>query len=391
MEHEKGKAVPHPNSIAERRYQATKKTAVVGAVVNLVLAASKTLIGITGQSASLVADGVHSLSDLVSDALVYYVAGHARHDPDPEHPYGHGRFETVATMVLGGFLVLVAIGITWDAFVRMFAPEKLLAPSAITLYAAVFSILANEWLFRYTLNIGNQVNSDLVRANAWHHRSDAISSIVVLVGVGGTLAGLPYLDAVAAVAVGVMIARIGWDLGWGAVKELVDVGLEEERVEEIRKTILSVGGVIDFHLLRTRSLGKHASLDVHVQVEPYLSVSEGHMISLEIEERVKAEIDEIEDVTVHIDPEEDESALLCRGLPLRAEVEKILAERWQAFQEVEEKKALFLHYLAGKIEIDLVLPREGGIGPEGTRQLEEALQQALAGERIFGCVRVYQG
>jgi len=383
--------VPQPNSIADRRYEATKKTAVVGALVNLLLAASKTIIGIIGQSQSLVADGVHSLSDLMSDALVYFAARHARHDPDPEHPYGHGRFETVGTMVLGGLLLLVSAGIIWDAFGRMFSPEKLLEPTAITLFAAGFSILANEWLYRYTLNIGNEVNSDMLRANAWHHRSDAVSSIAVLVGVGGTMAGLPYLDAVAAVAVGTLIAKIGWELGWGAVQELVDVGLEQERVDEIRKTILSVGGVVDFHMLRTRSLGKHASLDVHVQVQPRLSVSEGHMISLEIEERVKAKIDEIEDVTVHIDPERDESALLCCGLPLRAEVEEILNERWQAFPEVADKRALFLHYLAGKIEVELVIPRDREMGLEGIEQLEAALQQALAGDGIFGSVRVYQG
>ena len=264
-------------------------------------------------------------------------------------------------------------------------------PTTITLFAAGFSILANEWLYRYTLNIGNEVNSDMVRANAWHHRSDAVSSIAVLVGVGGTMAGLPYLDAVAAGAVGTLIAKVGWTLGWGAVQELVDVGLEQERVDEIRRTILSVGGVVNFHMLRTRSLGKHASLDVHVQVEPRLSVSEGHMISLEIEERVKAKIDEIEDVTVHIDPEEDESALLCCGLPLRVEVEEILNDRWKAFQEVSDKKALFLHYLAGKIEVDLVIPRDKEMGLERIEQLEAALQQALAGDGIFGCVRVYQG
>lgn len=380
-----------PINTADRRYEATKQTAIVGALVNLLLAVSKTIIGIVGQSQSLVADGVHSLSDLMSDALVYFAARHARHDPDPEHPYGHGRFETMATMLLGSFLALVAAGIIWDAFERMFSPEKLLVPTPITLFAAGFSILANEWLYRYTMKVGNEVNSDMIRANAWHHRSDAASSVAVLVGVSGTMAGLPYLDAVAAVAVGTLIAKVAWELGWGAVQELVDVGLDEERVAEIRKTILSVGGVVDFHLLRTRSLGKHASLDVHVQVEPRLSVSEGHMISLEIEERIKAEIDEIEDVTVHIDPEADEKALLCSGLPLRAKVEDILRERWKNSEAFAHCKQLYLHYLSGRIEIDLILPLEEGLGQEELRQLERELEQALAGESSFGRVRVYLG
>lgn len=376
---------------AEQRSRAIKKTAVVGAMVNTILSVVKIFIGMIGQSQSLVADGIHSISDLISDVLVYFVAHKSHHAPDAEHPYGHGRYETMATMALGGFLIIVAAGIVWDAFVRMLSPEKLLEPDAITLVAAIFSILANEGLFQYTLRIGRSFKSSLVIANAWHHRSDAVSSIVVLVGIIGTMSGLPYLDAVAAVGVGVMVGKIGWDLGWGAAQELVDLGLSDERVALIQRIIHSIDGAEDCHMLRTRSLGGHAAVDVHVRVSPWLSVSEGHMISLIVEQRLKAELEEIEDVTVHIDAEDDESAIRSNSLPLRAEVMVMLGQYWQEIPVVALRDRIILHYLNGKIEIDLFFPRTQQAQLSDIDQLESALQQALSNNSSFGKVRIYFG
>jgi len=376
---------------AEQRSQAIQKTAVVGAVVNILLSVVKIFIGIIGQSQSLVADGIHSVSDLLSDGLVYFVARKSHHAPDAEHPYGHGRYETMATMALGGFLIIVAAGIVWDAFARMLSPEKLLEPNAITLVAATLSILANEGLFQYTLRIGRDFKSNLLIANAWHHRSDAVSSIVVLVGIIGTMSGLPYLDAVAAIGVGVMVGKIGWDLGWGAAQELVDLGLSDERVALIRRIIHSIDGAEGFHMLRTRSLGGHAAVDVHVRVNPRLSVSEGHMISLVVEQRLKKELDEIEDVTVHIDAEDDESAIRSNSLPLRAEVMGILDQCWQEMPCVMLQNQIILHYLDGKIEIDLFFPKTQLSQLGDIDQLESALQQAISNNNSFGKVQIYIG
>jgi cation diffusion facilitator family transporter len=194
----------------DARKKAVARTAAVGGVVNLLLSAVKILAGVVGQSQALIADGIHSLSDLLTDVLIWYAGRHAARHPDGEHPYAHGRYETVATLALGAVLAVVAIGIGWDAGHRMFAPEELLRPATVTLYAALASILIKEWLHWYTLGYARRVKSLMLRANAWHHRSDAISSVVVLVGVAGTLAGLPYLDAVAAILVAVMIAHIAW-------------------------------------------------------------------------------------------------------------------------------------------------------------------------------------
>lgn len=378
--------------LRRERARAISRTAVVGGVVNLLLSGVKIAGGIFWQSQSLVADGIHSLSDLLSDVLVWVAGRHASQAPDQEHPYGHGRFETLATLALGVFLLAVAIGIGWDAAQRLFDPQALLQPSPLALGAALVSILAKEWLYWWTLAYAKRVRSDMLRANAWHHRTDAISSVVVLVGIAGTLAGLPYLDAIAAVLVAVMIARIAWDLGGDAVRELVDTGLEAERLAAIKDTIRSVGGVRDIHMLRTRKHGGQASADVHVLVDPRVSVSEGHMISVLVEERLKEQIDEITDVTVHIDPEDDEKAVPPTELPLRSEALARLERLWSPVPHADQRTRTLLHYLGGRIEVEVFFPLEAcGGDRDKARHLAACLQEALALDPSFSRVTAYFG
>ncbi len=258
----------------EARYREARKVTVVGAVVNIVLSVIKILAGWLGSSHALIADGIHSLSDLATDAVVLLAAKYGARDADEEHPYGHGRIETLATVVLGVVLILVALGIGYDAVRRLFEPERLLLPGMLALWAAIISVLAKEALYHYTIAVARKLRSNLLRANAWHHRSDAVSSIVVVVGVIGSMAGLTYLDAVASVAVAVMVAKIGWELGWHSVHELIDRGLEQEDIETIRDKIMEVGGVRAMHDLRTRLMGGNAFVDVDVLVDPSLTVSE---------------------------------------------------------------------------------------------------------------------
>jgi cation diffusion facilitator family transporter len=343
------------------------------------------------QSQALVADGIHSLSDLLSDALVYWAAHHAHHGPDEKHPYGHGRFETAATLGLGALLILVGAGIAWDAIDRLFTPERLTMPGMLALVVATASILSKELLYHYTVRVARQVHSEMLKANAWHHRSDAVSSIVVLVGVGGTMAGLPYLDAIAAVGVALMVAKIGWELGQTAFHELVDAGLEEERLEKIRDTIRAIGGVEDIHMLRTRRMGGQASVDVHVLVEPKISVSEGHMISQTVIETLQDEFQEVSDVTVHIDPEDDEVAAPCHGLPLRKEALSLLDEAWRDIAEFQQNRQVILHYLDGRIDVDLYFAHEQCQNEVDRTALLGRLQSALKGVSGFGEVGIYYG
>jgi cation diffusion facilitator family transporter len=375
----------------QERRRAVARTAAVGAVANLALSALKITVGSVGHSQALVADGIHSLSDLATDVLVWLAGRHAARAPDLEHPYGHGRYETVATLALAVLLLVAGLGIGWDAAGRLFSPDDLLRPGWITLYAALASILVNEWLYWYTLAYAKRVRSDMLRANAWHHRTDAISSIVVLLGIAGTLAGLPYLDAVAAFVVAVMILRIAWELGFDAVRELVDTGLDAERLAAVREAILRVGGVRDLHLLRTRSLGGTVSSDVHVLVDPYISVSEGHLISVKVEQELKIRFDEIEDVTVHIDPEDDNIAPPTMGLPSRRDILARLAAHWSDLPELARPDRVQLHYLDGRIDVEVLLPAGAVHHADALLDLAERAALATDGDPVIGSVRIFLG
>jgi len=374
---------------APERARIMRRVTLVGAVVNFVLSILKVVFGFIGQSHALIADGIHSFSDLLSDALVFYAAHHAHQEPDEQHPYGHGRFETAATLGLSLFLFLVAAGLIWDASERLFAPDTLLVPSSVALYVAALSVISKEWLYHYTRAAARRLNSNMMHANAWHHRSDAVSSVVVLVGVGGTMAGLAYLDAIASVLVGLMIAKIGWELGWGSVQELVDTGLEPDRIEAIRAVINQVDGVRGIHMLRTRRMGGSASADVHVLVDPRLSVSEGHMISLMVEQSLKQGIQELKDITVHIDPEDDEQAPPCIGLPTRSQAIKILDDIWSDYPGLVSRSRLVFHYLSGKIDVDVYLTLDAIPDVENRNGLQKELSESAHSRKEFGRIQVY--
>lgn len=380
----------HDQRLQARRTAVTR-TALVGGIANLLLSMVKIGIGLIGHSQSLVADGIHSLSDLATDVLVWIAGRQASRGPDDAHPYGHGRYETMATLALALLLLAVAIGVGWGAALRLFSPEELLTPAWITLVAALASIGVKEWLYWYTLAYARHVRSDMLRANAWHHRSDAISSVVVLIGIGGTMAGLPYLDAVAAFVVAIMIARIAWELGFEATRELVDTGLDPERLAAVRDTILKVGGVRDLHMLRTRSIGGTVSTDVHVLVDPYISVSEGHLISVKVEQELKKRIDEIADVTVHIDPEDDDTAPPTMGLPSRRETLARLAAHWANLPALARPQRVQLHYLDGRIEVEVLLSDGDSHQGEAVGALAERARAAVAADRMFAGVSVYRG
>lgn len=344
------------NLTLEQRTNEINRVTWWGLVVNLVLAVVKLIGGFAGQSQSLIADGVHSLSDLASDAMVLVAAKHAGEEADDDHPYGHGRFETLGTVGLALFLLMVAFGIAYDAAYRVFEGHEQAIPHIYTLGIAIFSILANEGLYHFTHRVGVRINSKMLIANAWHHRSDAISSIVVLVGIAGALLGLPILDPIAAIIVALMIAKIGYDLGYHSLQELVDTALDPETVEKIKEKILENEDVLEMHMLRTRRMGHTALVDVHILVQPKLSVSEGHHISVAVERALIESFDEINDVTVHIDPENDEYETFSGNLPLRSELIIELNSKWSQIPELKAINDITLHYLDGKITVEAAVP-----------------------------------
>lgn len=372
-----------------QRYRAMRNVSIVGAVGNVLLAGLKVLFGFIAQSQALIADGLHSLADLATDAMVIIAARHSNQAADEEHPYGHARIETAFTVGLGAVLILTGLGIIFDAGQRLLDPDSLLTPTALALVVAVVSILMKEALYHYTLRVARRINSTLLKANAWHHRTDAISSLVVLIGVGGTLLGFAALDALAAIGVALMIIRIGWSQTRRAIEELIDTGLEPERVAAIHSAITNVEGVRDLHMLRTRRMGGEALVDVHVQVNPRLSVSEGHQIGEHVRTKLVKSIDEVSDVTVHIDPEDDAQSHLCIGLPLRPQVLADLRTRWRPIIDTTLLKAVSLHYLSGRIHVEVVLPLDRVHDTDEARQLAERLRAAVSDFDYLGPVQVY--
>jgi cation diffusion facilitator family transporter len=375
------------NEQRTERGRETRTVALVSGLVNLLLSIAQIVIGLIANSAALVADGIHSASDLLSDGLVWFAARHASMAPDKDHPYGHGRYETAATLGLGILLVLVALGIVWGGAERVLDSERPI-PGMLALVVAAAGIAAKEGLYWYTIAVAKRLNSAMLRANAWHHRSDAMSSVVVLIGVGGAVLGFGYMDSLAAIVVGIMVGKIGWDLGWSALTELVDTALDDNEVGEAKRVVMAIDGVRSVHMLRTRRHGAEASADVHVQVAPRLSVSEGHMISQAVEDRMIEQVDSITDVTVHIDPEDDEDAPTCAGLPLRAEALEALDNAWNVAGTPLVPHETRLHYLSGKIEVELILPLSHYVDRPTTDQLRARLE-AVAGELPwFGGLRL---
>ncbi len=343
------------NTKKNERVQVTTKVTLIGAIVNFILAVFKIIIGTMGHSHALIVDGIHSFSDLVSDALVVFAARKGNQSPDADHPYGHARIETAFAAVLGGILIAVGIGIVIDALDRLTSGETV-TPDTMTIWVALLSVLSKEALYRYTLVYANRLNSPILKANAWHHRSDAISSIVVLVGIIGSISGIPYLDAAAAVIVSMMIAKIGWEIAKESIDVLVDKGLDPEKVDSISQHITEIPGVSQMHGLRTRQMGAEALLDVHIEVSPQLSVSEGHRISDEVSKQLTLEFPDITQVLVHIDPEDDEAHSSCSHLPLRTEILQDLEHCWTEISLATQIEEIILHYLDGKISVELIMP-----------------------------------
>ncbi|MFL6653812.1 MAG: cation diffusion facilitator family transporter [Sulfurifustis sp.] len=372
------------------RYQASRRVTLVSVGLNLVLTIVQVVVGFIGGSQALVADGVHTLSDLISDGIVLFALQHSARDADEEHPYGHGRIETAVTLILGAMLVAVAFGISWRAFDRwLFDPAAFVIPSPLTFWVALVTLGAKEWLYRYTMRTATRFDSAMLRANAWHHRSDAISSLIVLAGIGGAIYGFGYMDAVAAIAVAALIAKIGVELGWQALRELIDTGLEAEQLDAIRDVIQRVGGVRALHLLRTRRVGNQAFVDVHILVDRDLSVSEGHHIGEVVRKRLIEQIAPVSDVMVHIDTEEDGAGSSEPTLPLRDEIGHRLKRYFAEIPQANEIEQILLHYAQDRVNVELRLPLSAVKTTKEAQHLAQRFADAASQDHDIGTVQVY--
>ncbi len=296
------------------RQTAAARTTLISVAVNLVLTLAQVIAGILTHSQGLIADGIHSLSDLVADFVVLIANRHSAKDADEDHHYGHQRYETAASLVLGGLLLAVGVGMLWAAAGKLQNAGQIVPVQMAALWVALAALAAKEALFRYMLAVAERVRSTMLVANAWHARSDAASSLVVAIGIVGSLSGLTILDPIAALIVGFMVGKMGWQFAWDALHDLMDRAASDEQVERIRSLVAETPGVLGVHDLKTRKMGDMILVDVHIEVDPELNVRASHAITVAARRRVMAALPVL-DVMTHVDPygEPDEPPLPKRG------------------------------------------------------------------------------
>lgn len=286
---------------AEARHIAGRRSTLVSVVVNVALTAAQGVVGVLAGSQALIADAMHSLSDLISDFVVLFAGHHSHKDADTDHPYGHQRFETAASLALGALLLAVGVGMLWSAVGKIQHPEGVQPVKLVALWMALVALAGKELLFRYMLRVAERVRSSMLVANAWHARSDAASSLVVALGVGGNLLGYHVLDPVAAIVVGLMVAKMGLQFGWNALGDLMDRAADDETVANLRDIMLATPGVLGLHDLKTRKMGDMVLVDVHLEIQADLTVEAGHAIATEARRRAMQR-DDVLNVMTHVDP-----------------------------------------------------------------------------------------
>ena len=293
---------------SEDRANKGVKVTYNGLIVNIILTAFKFLAGIIGQSAAMVADAAHSLSDLASDVVVILCFRYIKNPIDETHNYGHGKIETLSTAIVGSMLLVVIFFIassSVEELLRFFRGEVIPRPAPIALIAAILSITSKELLYRYTLKVGKEIKSPLIIANAWHHRSDAFSSIGTMIGIGGAIfLGEKWriLDPLAALFVSVLILKVAIDILKDSISELIETSVDDKLKNEIFDTVSKVKGVKDYHKLRIRRIGNYYSMSLHILVDKSMTVKDAHDISYNVEEEIRKLLGPETIVTTHLEP-----------------------------------------------------------------------------------------
>lgn len=299
---------PNPGNneleLQEAKFKVAKRSTLVSVAVNTILSIWQIIVGFFSHSSGLIADGIHTLSDLVADFVVLIANKKSHKKPDEDHPYGHFRYENGASLVLGVILLIVGVGMIWSAIQKLLNPELIQEVHTIALVAALTALAAKEGLFRYMLNAANKVNSSMLVANAWHARSDAASSLVVAIGIIGNLCGFRIFDPIAALIVGTFVFRMGYKFTYQSMQDLMDKGADEETLSEIRQILDGIGALSGYHDLKTRKSGDFYLVDVHLELRGSMSVLDAHDITVNVRKKLM-ENPQILDVMTHIDPYND--------------------------------------------------------------------------------------
>lgn len=297
----------------KQREKEIYKVTLTGSAVNAVLIVLKFIAGFVGRSSAMVADAVHSLSDFISDVVVLIFVKISGKPKDKGHDYGHGKFETLATVIIGIMLIGAGIGLMIngiEAVIRSLNGASLERPTMLALIVAVASILSKEWLYRYTLRTGNKINSQAVVANAWHHRSDAVSSLGTLIGIAGAMFlgdRWRILDPIAAIVVSVLIIKSGYDIVKPCISELLEASLPEDNEKRIISLVTSVPGILAVHNLRTRRIGNGIAVDLHAKMDGNLTLTEAHEKATAAENAIKRTFGSNAIINIHMEPVNDKN------------------------------------------------------------------------------------
>ena len=363
------------------------KVTLIGTASNLILSIIKFAGGIIGHSAAMIADATHSVSDLLTDMIVLIMLKVGQKPKDEDHPYGHGKAETLGTTVVGFIIISVGIGLAYEAW-EMIQSGIARIPEPLAAGTALISIFIKEWLFRYTRSVGEKSNNSLLLANAWHHRSDAISSIAALVGIIGAMLGFPALDPIAATMVAFMIMKVGYELTLGGFRDLMDTALDEKDTQSIQVAIDDVSGVLKSHDLRTRKIGGEILMDVHIQVDSDLTVTEGHEVAERVRRKLIKNYPNTQDVLVHVDGYDDSEVESIYNIS-RDDVELLLTSILANTDGKLKKTQLRIHHLKGKNIVELYLHGDSTKTiAETETSLKEIKSDLLKNEHIDG-VKLY--
>lgn len=286
---------------SEQRIKIANGISFITIVANVVLSAIKIFIGFIGRSNAIIADGIHSLSDVFSTIVALIGIRLANKADDENHPYGHERIEPVMGKILANILFLTAVFMGYNG-IKSIISGSYEVPSKITIYAAIFSILVKEWMYRYTVKGAKKIESSALLADAWHHRTDALSSVGSLIGVTGAILGYAVLDPIAAVVISIFVAKVAIDIYLQSVKELIDSAADEETIEDIRRIILETGGVIEIDELKTRIHANKLYVDVEISVSRDLSVAQAHDIAEDVHDKIENDVKRVKHCMVHVNP-----------------------------------------------------------------------------------------
>jgi cation diffusion facilitator family transporter len=338
---------------------------IIGAIANLLLSLFKLAGGILGNSVALVADAIHSLSDLITDIIVLFTHRIGQMPQDADHPYGHGRAETIGAAIIGLLIIATGIGVIHETLGAL-SEEPGQTPGWLAATAAFLSILINEGLFQYTLRVGKATQSPSLIANAWHHRTDAISSVAALIGIVGASQGFLFMDPLAGAVVGGLIVKVGIDITREGVRDLMDTALSDEHTQKIHSILKEIPEVLHFHDLRTRVIGGEFLIDLHILVEPEMTVTEGHRVAEIARRNLINAFDNIQDVLVHVDGEADAEIETIYPVTRKELIEiaqPLIAELDATILQPEIR----VHHIKGKNIIDVFIKIDSSHNMEGSR------------------------